>query len=252
LLQEAGVTGPESPTSTVLAQPIAPSPLAAQTPPIPRKSRRRKVVVVLAILALLAALGGGGAYLAYSSQFVSTDNAQVDGDKIDIDAPASGVLMDWAGQVGTSVAQNQIIGRVAVGSADGAQMPIKSPSTGTIAVNDVVNGQWVTAGTELATAYDLDKVYLTARVDETDVAAVKPGAAVDISVDAYPGVPVTGLVSDIDGAAADEFSLFPQSDSSGNFQKVTQVIPVRIELTDTDSVRLVPGMNVTVHIHKGP
>jgi multidrug resistance efflux pump len=46
------------------------------------------------------------------------------------------------------------------------------------------------------------------------------------------------------------FSLFPQSNSSGNFQKVTQVIPVKIALTNSGGVALVPGMNITVHIHK--
>jgi multidrug resistance efflux pump len=44
--------------------------------------------------------------------------------------------------------------------------------------------------------------------------------------------------------------LFPQSNSSGNFQKVTQVIPVKIALEDAEGLNLVPGMNVTVHIHK--
>jgi multidrug resistance efflux pump len=44
--------------------------------------------------------------------------------------------------------------------------------------------------------------------------------------------------------------LSPESNSSGNFQKVTQVIPVKIALTNTNGLSLVPGMNVTVHIHK--
>jgi len=76
------------------------------------------------------------------------------------------------------------------------------------------------------------------------------GALVDIDVDAYSGTPVTGVVTQIQGAAAAEFSLFPESNSSGNFQKVTQVIPVKIAFTNTGGVPLAPGMNVTVHIHK--
>ena len=46
------------------------------------------------------------------------------------------------------------------------------------------------------------------------------------------------------------FSLFPQSNSSGTFQKVTQVIPVKISIDDLQGLNLVPGMNVTVKIHK--
>ncbi len=52
------------------------------------------------------------------------------------------------------------------------------------------------------------------------------------------------------GGAAGVFSLFPQSNSSGTFQKVTQVIPVKVSIDDLQGLNLVPGMNVTVKIHK--
>jgi len=225
-----------------------PAPEASAKKKMKRSTRRALTMIV--IIAVLAALGGGGAYYMYSRNFVSTDNAQVDGDKVDINAPATGTLVDWQGTQGNSVTTDQVIGRVAVGSSNGAQMTIKSPGNGTIAVNDAVEGQWVTAGTELATAYDFNKIYVTARVDETDIGGVHLGAPVDISVDAYSGTPITGVVTDIQGAAANEFSLFPESNSTGNFQKVTQVIGVRVSFTNTGGVPLVPGMNVTVHIHK--
>jgi hypothetical protein len=70
------------------------------------------------------------------------------------------------------------------------------------------------------------------------------------AVDAYPGAAITGVVTDIQAGAAGQFSLFPQSNSTGNFQKVTQVVGVRIAFTNTAGQYLVPGMNVTVHIHK--
>jgi multidrug resistance efflux pump len=131
-------------------------------------------------------------------------------------------------------------------------MTIKAPGDGTIAINNAVEGQWVTAGTNLATAYDFSKIYVTARVDETDIDSVHLGAPVDVSVDAYSGTPVTGVVTEVQGAAANQFSLFPESNSTGNFQKVTQVIAVRVAFTNTGGLPLVPGMNVTVHIHKQP
>ena len=109
---------------------------------------------------------------------------------------------------------------------------------------------FVTAGTQLAVAYNLDKIFVTARVDETDVKAVRPGQVVDVDVDAYPNAHITGRVREIQGGAAAVFSLFPQSNTGGNFQKVTQVIPVKIALDAPPTVDLVPGMNVTVHIHK--
>jgi multidrug resistance efflux pump len=211
----------------------------------------RHVLTALAGLAVLAAVAFGGAYLIHSRNYVSTDNAQVDGDKVDITAPATGTLVNWRGEQGVQVSANEYIGRIKQGTSGAQpQMPIKSPGNGTIAVKDAVEGQWVTAGTELATAYDFDKIYITARVDEDDLTDVHLGAPVDVSVDAYPHARITGVVTDIQAGAAGVFSLFPQSNSTGNFQKVTQVVPVRITFTNTDGQYLVPGMNVTVHIHK--
>lgn len=219
--------------------------------PGPRGSRKKRLIIIAVVVAVLALAGGGGYYFHYSSQFVSTDNAQVDGDKIDINAPTTGTLTDWTLNQGSTVHTGQVVGRIEIlGSFAQPQMTIKSPGDGTVAVNNGINGSYVTAGTELATAYDFAKIYVTARVDETDIDDVHPGQLVDMDVDAYPGTPVTGTVEEIQGAAAGVFSLFPQSNSSGNFQKVTQVIPVKIALTNTNGAALVPGMNVTVHIHK--
>src|SRR5258708_3708162 len=95
------------------------------------------------------------------------------------------------------------------------------------------------SGTQLATAYDFNKIYVTARVDETDVADIHPGAPVDIDVDAFSGTPVTGIVTEIQSAAANQFSLFPESNSTGNFQKVTQVIAVRVTFINTSRLLLV-------------
>ena len=215
------------------------------------KPRARMALIVAGIVAGVALVGGGVAYFLYTNQFVTTDNAQVDGDQIQINAPATGTIVDLHAGKGTVIRRGQPVGRIMMqGSGAQPQQIIRAPGDGTIAVNPIVNGQWVTAGTNIATAYNGEGIYVTARVDETDVADVHPGAAVDIDVDAYSGVPVTGIVQEIQNSAAAVFSLFPESNSSGNFQKVTQVIPVKIAFTNTGGVPLAPGMNVTVHIHK--
>jgi multidrug resistance efflux pump len=227
---------------------------ATETAPSRKKSMKsatRIALTIVVILAVLAALGFGGAYYVDSRNYVSTDNAQVDGDKIQIIAPTTGTLVGWQGTQGTVVRRDMVVGRVKMGSSGAQpQMTIKSPGNGSIAVNNAVEGQWVTSGTQLATAYDFNKIYVTARVDETDVADIHPGAPVDIDVDAFSGTPVTGIVTEIQSAAANQFSLFPESNSTGNFQKVTQVIAVRVTFINTSRLLLVPGMNVTVHIHK--
>jgi multidrug resistance efflux pump len=208
-------------------------------------------LTVIGILAIIATLGFAGAYFLNSRNYVTTDNAQVDGDKITINAPTSGTLVDWEGTQGTVVRRDQPVGRIKMeGGFVSALKTIKAPGVGTIAVDNGVEGAWVAAGTQLAVAYNLDKIFVTARVDETDVDDVRVGAPVDIDVDAYSDTPVTGRVIEVQNAAAAVFSLFPESNSSGNFQKVTQVIPVKIAITSSGGRPLVPGMNVTVKIHK--
>jgi multidrug resistance efflux pump len=220
-----------------------------------RKLKRptRIALIIILILVLIAAGCFAASYFLSARKYVSTDNAQVDGDKIQINAPTSGTLVDWRITQGESVHENEIVGRVKI--PDGFAQPlmsIRAPGDGTVAVDDGVPGTFVTTGTPLAVAYNLNKIYVTARVDETDIEAVHPGQVVDIDVDAYPHTPLTGWVREIQRGAAAVFSLFPQSNSGGNFQKVTQVIPVKIGLDNIPNVDLVPGMNVTVHIHKDP
>lgn len=227
---------------------------SGQSPPGSKRPLKRSTrigLTVIGTLTVIAVLGFSGTYFFYSRNYVSTDNAQVDGDKITITAPASGYLTDWEGSQGTQVRREQVLGRIKMtGGFVASLKAIKSPGVGTIAVDNGIEGAWVTAGTQLASAYNLDGIYVTARVEETDVDEVRVGAPVDIDVDAFPGAQVTGRVAEVKNAAATQFDLFPAQNSSGNFQKETQVIPVKISLTSTASRPLLPGMNVTVQIHK--
>lgn len=161
----------------------------------------------------LQILGFGGTYLLYSRHYVSTDNAQVDGDRTDINAPTSGTLTDWTLAQGTAVRPHQILGRIReVGGGMQAEQIIKSEGSGTVAVHNVVEGQYVTDGETLATAYDFSTLYVTARVNESEIGDVHPGKLVDIKVDAFPDSPVTGIVAQIQNGAAGEFTVYPSAD----------------------------------------
>jgi multidrug resistance efflux pump len=208
--------------------------------------------VVVAAMVGLQVLGFGGTYLFYSRHYVSTDNAQVDGDRVDINAPTSGMLTDWDLTQGTAVRPNEVLGHIRhIGGGLQAEQVIRSEDAGTVAGYTAVDGQYVTGGQTLASAYDLDDLYVTARVNETEIEDVHPGKLVDISVDAFPDNPLTGIVADIPTGAAGEFTIYPASNEDPtNPQKIDQYIPVKIKMTSTDGIALVPGMNVTVHIHK--
>ena len=168
-----------------------------------------------------------------------------------MNAPTSGTLIDWRGQQGAQLRKDASVGRVQMqGGFVQPQMVIRAPADGVVAVDNGVEGAYVTAGTQLAVAYDGSAIYVTARVDETDIDDVQVGRPVDISVDAFPDAGLTGRVLEVKSGAAGVFSLFPQANTSGNFQKVTQVIPVKISIDDLKGLGLVPGMNVTVKIHR--
>jgi multidrug resistance efflux pump len=227
----------------------APEPTSVRRRPLKRATKIRFLVILA--LALLAAAAFVVYYIFNASNYVTTDNAQIDGNQISINAPATGTLIDWRGQQGTALHKYAPVGRIEIqGGYAQPQMVIRSPADGTVAVDNGIEGSFVTAGTQLAVAYDSAGVFVTARVKETDIDKVQVGRAVDISVDAFPGEHLTGRVAEVKTGAAGVFSLFPQSNTSGNFQKVTQVIPVKITIDDLKNLPLVPGMNVTVKIHR--
>ena len=223
--------------------------------PAARRGMKRSTRISLAVILVVAVLLGGGItawYVIDAQNYVTTDNAQIDGDKISVNAPTSGYVVDWTGTRSSQLEEGRIVGRIRMqGGFVQPEMPVRAPADATVVIDNAVEGAYVTAGSELAVAYDFSTIYVTARVEETDIDDVRPGQRVDVSVDAFPGAELRGTVREVQGGAAGVFSIFPESNTSGNFQKVTQVIPVEIGLDDPGDLALVPGMNVTVKIHKG-
>jgi multidrug resistance efflux pump len=206
--------------------------------------------LVIGLVSLVEAAGFAGNYLLHTRHYVSTDNATIDGDAIDIRAPRSGTLLNWSITPGTTVRANEVVGRIEeVGGGARPRQSIKAPKAGTVVVTNAVAGEYVTAGTRLATAYD--DVYVTGRVAEGDIGGVQLGSLVDITVDAYPDRPLLGRVQEIQTAAASEFTVFPAAgEDPRNPQKIEQYVPVRIALLNTDGVPVRPGMSVDVAIHR--
>lgn len=128
---------------------------------------------------------------------------------------------------------------------------IKSPIDGVVDKTFVVKGDYVTPGQPLLIMHDPRHVWIEANVKETEVASVAVGDPATVHVDAYPGRSFHGKVRRVGNAATNEFALLPNPNPSGNFVKVTQRIPVRIELKQTRHDRLSPGMSVEVSIDVG-
>ncbi|SUM34628.1 drug transporter [Staphylococcus gallinarum] len=128
-------------------------------------------------------------------------------------------------------------------------MSIKMPQNGTIVKTDAMEGSMVQAGSPIAYAYNLDDSYITANVDEKDIADVEEGKDVDVKLDGEDAK-LKGKVEEVGKATASSFSLMPSSNSDGNYTKVSQVVPVKISLDSKPSKNVVPGMNAEVKIHK--
>ena len=128
-----------------------------------------------------------------------------------------------------------------------AHTTVTSPLEGVVAKKIANVGEVVKPGQPVCVIIDLNNIWVEANLEETKIEHVRSGQLVDLKVDAYPKTEFTGKVVSIGAAAASEFSLIPESRSAGNFTKVTQRIPIRIEVVDP-AEQLRPGMMVVVGI----
>ncbi len=111
---------------------------------------------------------------------------------------------------------------------------ILSPVTGIVSNKSVATGQNLSVGQSLMTIVPLTDLWITANFKETQLKEMKSGQKVDIEVDALGGRKFTGVVSEIGGATGSSLSLFPPENATGNYVKVVQRIPVRINFTNLD------------------
>lgn len=129
---------------------------------------------------------------------------------------------------------------------------ITAPCDGFASRKAIQSGQLVQPGQTLLDIVSSDDVWVTANFKETQTAHIHPGSDVDIEVDAVPGVTFHGKVVSLSHATGASLSLMPQDNSAGNFVKVRQRIPVRIEFTSDNSAddmaRLGAGMNVECEV----
>lgn len=127
---------------------------------------------------------------------------------------------------------------------------IRSPINGVVDKSFVNASEYVSAGQRLLMVHDPQKIWVAANVRETDIKYLKLGSAAGVTVDAYPDQTFRGKITRIGNAATSEFALLPTPNPSGNFTKIAQRLPIRIEL-ETKSTLLRPGMMVEVDIGIG-
>ena len=229
----------------------------------------KKLKLVVTIIVVLAILGGGGGlyyYLYEDSHFFTTEDAQITANMVKITPEVTGKVTIWDVKEGDSVKTGQILGHQDIsslitssainpqalsGSGDSiaSKSDIKSPIDGKVVQSNVVKGQVISPGMEVATIADTTNIFIKANIEETDIFKIKPSQKVDITIDAYPGKAFTGYVESVGQATQNAFSTAITLNTSGDYTKVTQLIPVKIGIVNAADFTLMPGMNATVKIH---
>lgn len=127
---------------------------------------------------------------------------------------------------------------------------IRAPFDGILTERQVEIGSYVAPGSRIGTLVPVGNLYVGANFKETQIAGIRPGARVSIRIDAWPDEMLHGTVESLTAGTGQVFSLLPASNATGNFTKVVQRVPVRIEIDAQDRARLPlrPGMSVIAEV----
>ena len=125
---------------------------------------------------------------------------------------------------------------------------VTAPCDGYTGRKEIQEGQLIQPGQTLLNVVDSENKWIVANYKETQTANINIGYEVEIEVDAVAGHVFKGVVTSISRATGSSYSLMPQDNSSGNFVKIEQRIPVRIDFTEDNDAqaleRVSSGMNV--------
>lgn len=126
---------------------------------------------------------------------------------------------------------------------------IVAPRDGTVSKFSARAGQVLVQGQQIAFVVP-DESYVVANFKETQVGDMKPGQAVDVEVDSYPGHTFAAVVESIAAGTGSRFSVLAPDNASGNFVKVVQRVPVRVRWSEPQADYVLrPGMSAEITVH---
>ncbi|PRD42928.1 hemolysin secretion protein D [Phyllobacterium phragmitis] len=178
--------------------------------------------------------------------------------KVDVaKAQAQATLAQLGGNADQPVEQNPLYLQ-AKAAVDNAQRElddtvVRAPFDGVVAnVNSLQAGAYLEASQQGFSLVSTRDMWVAASPKETELTYVKPGQPVTVFVDTYPGVEWKGTVEGISPASASSFSLLPAQNTTGNWVKVVQRVPMRIKIDDVaGKPPLRVGMSATVDVETG-
>ena len=129
---------------------------------------------------------------------------------------------------------------------------VTSPCDGIASKKNIQIGQLIQPGQNLLSLVESDRVWVVANYKETQMKNIKDGMSVKIKVDAIPDITFNGVVTSISNATGAQYSVIPVDNATGNFVKVKQRVPIRIDFSADNSLealkRLSSGMNVECEV----
>lgn len=160
---------------------------------------------------------------------------------------------DPSGPVTNNPAYKQAQAQVAEAERELNHATVRAPYDGIVTqVNKLQPGMYLSASTAAFALVSSDHVWVEAQPKETDLTWAKPGDHVSVTFDMYPGRHWDGVLQSIAPATDQQFSLLPAQNSSGNWVKVVQRVPVRIRVDrKPGDPPLVAGMSANVDIATG-
>jgi hypothetical protein len=247
------------PSGAVAVPDMVATPAAARTRP--RILSRNVLLPLLAVVAIAAAVFGFNTYRE-GQLYVSTDNALLTGQPVQVGSMNAGRVESIMPSIGTSVHKGDVIAQVALPSQVGmgqngqpkmgflgagdTRVDVQAPIDGVVIAEPVAIGATVAAGQAIVTLVDPTQLWVNANIEETNIGKLKVGQSVTVHVDAL-NTDIPGRVEAVTPATANTFSLLPSSNTSGNFTKVIQLVPVRISV-NLGNQPLLLGANVEVKI----
>jgi membrane fusion protein (multidrug efflux system) len=186
--------------------------------------------------------------------------ATVDADKAKLESlrqQAAVQLAKLAGNSKSPVAQlpqySQAAAQVAEAQRQLDHTVVRAPFGGIVTdVPSTAPGKYLAASTTAFYLVDTDHLWVEVNPKETEMTYVRPGQPVTITVDTYPGLQWHGTVEGISPAAAQQFAMLPPQNTSGNWVKVVQRIPMRVHIdTSKNQPPLRAGMSVEVEVDTG-